>query len=285
MMNRRPHLVGVRAIVVSGVVDVGIVKRDEMRSKIRRQLQPRDHLIDTLFIVELLVEAQIVRRAFALDLRLRARPEEARRAHSLLLCQHPKRRAAIPAAIAVGLDLRVDISLFARGIPEAIRDDAVVLRIEAGDDADVIGKRKRRIRGQHALGSARTLGSKLQKMRRAVSSRIIVAEAVERDQDDIMFRLLGRRVRRIRHRDDRRRVLCKAKPAERIPASRQSRTNSDGTPHPHSVYSALSSISSICRHNGRSSMQSILATEASARSMVEVRHGSVVTTNGSRCFG
>src|SRR6266478_4831505 len=133
MMNSGTHLVGVRTIVVSGVVDIGIVESDEMRSKLRRQLQPRNHLINALLIVELVIKVQVVRRTFTLYLGLRARPEETRRPHSLLLCQHPQRRTAIPTAITIGQRLRIDIRLFARGIPEAIRDDAVVLRIEASD--------------------------------------------------------------------------------------------------------------------------------------------------------
>src|ERR1700730_18865485 len=101
MMNSRPHLLGVRAIVVSGVVDIRIVESDEMRSKLRRQLQPGNYLIDARFIVELFVEVQVIRRTFALNLGLGARPEETRRPHSLLLCQHPQRRTAIPTAITI----------------------------------------------------------------------------------------------------------------------------------------------------------------------------------------
>ena len=49
--------------------------------------------------------------------------------------------------------------------------------------------------------------------------------------------------------------------------------------------SGLSSIVRICRQSGRSSMQSSLAREPRAFSMVEVRQGSVVTTKGRRCLG
>src|SRR5260370_21820158 len=285
MMNSCPHLVGVRAIVVSGVVDIGIVEGDEMRSKLRRQLQPRDHLMHALFIVKLFVEVQVIRRPFALNLGLGARPEEARRPHSLLLCQHPQRRTAIPTAITVGLRLRVDIRLFARGVPEAIRHDAVVLRIETSDDADVIGKRKRRVSRKHTLRSARTLESKLQKMGSAISSWIVVAEAIERDQDNIVLRLLSRSVRRIWHRDDWRWILRETQTCGQNSGQQPTSSNNKGAPHLHSAYSALSSISSICRHNGRSSMQSIRATDTSARSIVEVRHGRGVSTRGSRCCG
>src|SRR5580700_2720166 len=118
----------------------------------------------------------------------------------------------------------------------------------------------------------------------AISSRIVVTEAVERNQDNIVLRLLGRRVRRIRHNDDRRWILRETQPTGQN-NSNQATPNKKAVSHLHSAYSALSSISSICRLNGLSSMQSILATDASARSIVEVRHGSVVTTKGSRCFG
>src|SRR5271168_694640 len=122
-------------------------------------------------------------------------------------------------------------------------------------------------------------------MRRAISSRIVVTEAIERDQDDVVLRLLGRCVRRIRHSDDWRWVLRKGNTWGQNTSQQATSNNSKGPPYLHSTYSALSSISSICRHNGRSSMQSIRATEASARSIVEVRHGSVVITKGNRCFG
>src|ERR1700685_1623408 len=51
------------------------------------------------------------------------------------------------------------------------------------------------------------------------------------------------------------------------------------------AYSGISSDTRICRQSGFSSMQSIFAIEATAFSIVEVRQGSVITTNGSRCFG
>src|ERR1700755_2984670 len=126
-------------------------------------------------------------------------------------------------------------------------------------------------------------------MRSAIPSWIVVAEALKRDQDNIVLRLLGRRVRRIRHRNDRRGILREStniKESSRKGSGDQTASrDNQGLPQLHSFYSALSSISSICRHKGRSSMQSIRATEASARSIVEVRQGSVVTTKGSRCFG
>src|SRR5271154_4162573 len=275
MMHGGSHLIGIRTVGVSRVVDVGIVERDEVRTKLRRQLQPRNHLIDALLIVELVVEVQVIRRTFALDLGLGARPEETRRPHALLLGQHPKRRTAIPTAVAVGLRLRIDIGLVARGVPEAIGDDTVVLWIETGDDADVVGKGKRWISRQHALGSARTFDSNLQKMGRPISSRIVIAEAVKRDQDNVVVRLLGHGVRRIWHRNDWRWILRNAKTCGQNASQQAISNDSKGPPHLHSAYSALSSISSICRHSGRSSMQSIRAIEASARSIVEVKHGSV----------
>ena len=41
----------------------------------------------------------------------------------------------------------------------------------------------------------------------------------------------------------------------------------------------------ICRQSGRSSMESIFAIAATAFTIVEVRHGSVVMTNGRLCLG
>src|ERR1700758_1581585 len=89
MMDSRSHLLGVRAINVPSVVDIGVIKSNEMRSEFRRQFQPRNDLIDALFIIELIVEAQIIRGTCSLNLSLRARPEEACRPHPLLLRQDP----------------------------------------------------------------------------------------------------------------------------------------------------------------------------------------------------
>jgi hypothetical protein len=51
------------------------------------------------------------------------------------------------------------------------------------------------------------------------------------------------------------------------------------------LYSDLSSTVKICKQSGRSNMQSNFAIAVTAFSTVDVRHGSVVMTNGSRFFG
>ena len=105
VVNGRPHLFSVRAIGVAGMVDVGIVKGDEVGAKLWRQLQPRYDLVHTFFIIQLVLELQIIRGAFAVNLGLGTGPEETGRSHALLLCQYPERRAAIQTAIGVGLRL------------------------------------------------------------------------------------------------------------------------------------------------------------------------------------
>src|SRR5437763_17081592 len=116
-----------------------------------------------------------------------------------------------------------------------------------------------------------------------VSSWIVETKAVEGNQHNIVFRPLSRRVRRIAHSDDWRRILRETSIRKKNTVRQNSEhqatsSNNKKIPHPHSAYSALSSISNICRDNGLSSMQSIFATEARARSIVDVRQGSVVTT-------
>ena len=54
---------------------------------------------------------------------------------------------------------------------------------------------------------------------------------------------------------------------------------------PQAVSSSLSSTTSISSASGLTSMQSIPAIDSTASAMVEFSVGSVVTTNGSRCFG
>ena len=53
----------------------------------------------------------------------------------------------------------------------------------------------------------------------------------------------------------------------------------------YAVGSSLSSTTSISSASGRAIMQSSAAVESTARAITEFRHGSVVTTNASRCLG
>ena len=77
----------------------------------------------------------------------------------------------------------------ARGIEKVVGDQAVVLGIEAGDDGEVIGKGERGIAGQHAFRSPDALLAKRQQMRGVVALGVVPAEAVERNQDDVVLLL------------------------------------------------------------------------------------------------
>ena len=119
----------VGAEFVAVVIDVGIIKSDEVGALLGRELEPGDHLIDARRIGKLIVEMKIVGRALAGDLSLRAGPEKTGGAHSLLLGKRPERDAAVPGAVEFGLLIRHRIRRLARGIVKLVGDDAGVLGV------------------------------------------------------------------------------------------------------------------------------------------------------------
>jgi hypothetical protein len=77
-----------------------------------------------------------------------------------------------------------------------------MFRIEAGHQGVVIGKGQRRIGGDHTLSRDRAFGAQGQQVFGAVLAGVVVAEAIERDQHYIGFRLLRSCVRPVVDGDD-----------------------------------------------------------------------------------
>ena len=102
-----------------------------------------DDEIDTLAIVELVVEHHVVGGSLAGDLGGSGGPEDGCSAHALLFGEGPERRAAVPGAIGSGVAAVVVIGGVAGGIEEAVGYDAVVFRVEAGNDGVVVGEGER----------------------------------------------------------------------------------------------------------------------------------------------
>lgn len=136
---------------MAGVIGVAVVESDEVRALRWRQLEPRDDLVDALFVVEGVVEVDVLVGPFAGDLGLGAGPEEGGGAHSVLLGQRPERSAAVPASVAICLVVFVGITLASGGVVEGVAHDAVVLGIAAGDEGEVIGKGDGGVCGKHSF--------------------------------------------------------------------------------------------------------------------------------------
>ena len=207
MSHRGSGLRAVGPVLVPGVIDVGIVKRDQVGALRRRQAQPGNHLIDALVIGKVIVEIQVIGGAAAVNLGLRAGPEEARAAHALLLRQHPQRRASVPAAVTLRRRIAVGIKLLADRVIELVGHNAVVLGVKSGDQGVVIGEGQRRIGRDHSLSGDRAFGTQLQQMFGAVLFGVVVAKAVERHQHHVRLGLLGLGIRSVIDRNYRGQAL------------------------------------------------------------------------------
>ena len=97
-----------------------------------------------------------------------------------------------PSVTALGSDMAV--AGLAGGVEEAVGDNAVVLGIEAGNEGEVVGKGERGIAGQHAFGRPDALAAKSQKVGGVVAFGVVPAEAVKRDEDNIVLLLCVGRV-------------------------------------------------------------------------------------------
>src|SRR6516225_4663218 len=95
------------AELVAGLVRIRKIDGYEVRTSFRRKLQPIQNLCDALFVRHFTVILQVVGWPLALDFRLRAGPEIARRPHALLLGKRPEGRSPIPASIGDSLGLIV----------------------------------------------------------------------------------------------------------------------------------------------------------------------------------
>ena len=222
VMDGGASLFGIGAEVVACVVCVGVVDGDEVRPLRRRQAEPLDDLIDSFAVIELIVEEHVVGGALAGDLCHGTGPEDGCCAHALLLGERPERRAAVPSTVGGGVVVVVVIGGVAGGIEEAVCDDAVVLRIEAGDDGVVVREGERWVGRNHALRRAGSACCERPQMRQAELLRVVVAEGVERDEDDVVFGLLGDGVGWIGNGDDAaRRLSLKTRREEQADEKKQ----------------------------------------------------------------
>ena len=66
-----------------------------------------------------------------------------------------------------------------------------MLGVESGNKGVVVGEGDRRVGGDHALGGGCSLFGEGEEVFGAVFLGVVVAEAVEGDEDDVVFGLLG----------------------------------------------------------------------------------------------
>jgi hypothetical protein len=79
------------------------------------------------------------------------------------------------------------IALFSSWVIKRVRDDAMMFGIEAGDDRVMVGKGDGRISGKHSFGCAGALGGEGEQKVRVITLRVVVTEAVKRNEDDLVF--------------------------------------------------------------------------------------------------
>src|SRR5262249_2973469 len=123
----------------------------------------------------------------SLNLSFRSYPKERSGPHALLLGQNPQGSATVPSPVGDGLDVVGVVNLFSRGVVEAVGHNTVMLRVEAGDDGVVVGRRLGGKGWNHSFGCAGTLGSQSEQMVGVIALRVVVTEAVKRNEDDIWF--------------------------------------------------------------------------------------------------
>ena len=111
---------------------------------------------------------EIVGGALAGDFCFGARPEKTGGAHALLFRERPERDAAVPTSVEICFWIAGGVMLLALRIVEFIGYDAVMLRVEAGDDREMIGECDGRIGWDHSVGRAGAVRGHGLKMRGAV---------------------------------------------------------------------------------------------------------------------
>ena len=177
------HVRMVGAEPVARAIDQREVERDQVRAFRRRQRQPRQDLLDPLRVRYPAVVGAPVAGAHAADVGFRSRKEERGRDHSLRLGGDPDRLAVPPRAVlrvvAAVAELRS-----ARGVEEAVADDAVRLRMEPGGDG-VVPREGQRGKDADEAGGAHAAGRETIEVRRVEAGEVGGVKAVERDEDDV----------------------------------------------------------------------------------------------------
>ena len=109
----------------------------------------------------------------------------------MLLGEHPERGSAVPGSVGLAGEVGVGVALFADGIVEGVGDDAVVFGVESGDEGVVVGEGDRGVGGDHALGRGGSLFGQGEEVFGGVFLGVVVAEAVEGDEDYVVLGLLS----------------------------------------------------------------------------------------------
>ena len=191
LLDRFGRLGRVGAKAVARAVDGIEIERDEARALRRRTAQPVDHARDALFARHRLVEwppilgphpaigrAVTLERAAPRD--VRTRPEHRRAAHSPALGRDPERLGGVPPEGVLRI-LHRELLARPRDVLHRVRDDAVAIGPEAGDERPVVreglgGERRPHRRADPACGERI-------EVRRHPARAVIGAEAVDRDED------------------------------------------------------------------------------------------------------
>src|SRR5579862_268421 len=150
-----------------------------MRALLRREMQPRENLLDPLSVGKAGIELQIVTGTNALNLRFGAYPKERSGAHTLLHGQNPQRSSSVPGAVCDRLGIVIAVRLFASRVVKAVGHDAVMARIEAGNDGVVVRKCDGWKRGKHAFGRAGTLSGQRKQMFGMKFPGVVVAKSIQ----------------------------------------------------------------------------------------------------------
>ena len=197
MRNRGGERRRIEAVIVARGVDLLEIQADERGPRLVRPRKPVERLVHARRRRGALVVRPPFARPHAADRRLASRPEHRRGAASLANRGRPQRLAAPPRRILGRLGRHAEPRGH-RGILHRVGDDAVVRRIEAGDDRVVIRERERREgRDQRACADA-ARGERAQP-RRVAAIDVVEAPAVERDEHEDRRPPAGVPATRVRH--------------------------------------------------------------------------------------
>ena len=186
--HRVADLVGIRTPAMSGTVDIRKVERQKGRPFGFGKPQPVEHAFDALAVWHVVIKRRPERRLASANHRFRPGPEHRRGFPALPLRGVPDRFAAPPARIGEHVPIaHAELAWNVRR-PHVVRDDAVVRRRQAGDDAVVVWKGLGRKLRNQAIGAHALRRQALQR-RRLEPVEVVPAEAIDRDQDqDGLFR-------------------------------------------------------------------------------------------------
>ena len=170
-------LVVIGPVAMARVVHIGKVKRDEAGPFCFRELQPVKHFSDAGEVGHATIVVVVITRPHPLYGRLGTYKKVTRCLDTILLCQHPDWRTAIPVAILHDVSVAHRVYLILGRLVEGIVHQAMVLGEHACGDGVVVGKSLARKGRNEPLGSA-AFGDEATEVWGLKARYIVVAKAV-----------------------------------------------------------------------------------------------------------